>query len=93
MLVGLAASVAAVTPVPDSPTLSDGFDAVLVIEIFPVTAPAALGLKVAVNVVLDPAPSVSGVEIPLKLKPVPLAAACEIVTLELPLLVSVMVCA
>jgi hypothetical protein len=93
MLVGLAASVAAVTPVPDNPTFSDGFDAVLVIATLPVTAPAALGLKVAVNVVLDPAPSVRGVEIPLKLNPLPLAEACEIVTLELPLFVSVMFCA
>jgi hypothetical protein len=32
--------------------LSDGFDAVLVIATLPVTAPAAFGLKVAVNVVL-----------------------------------------
>jgi len=91
ILVGLAASVAAVTPVPDNPTLSDGFDDVLVIATLPVTAPAAFGLKVAVNVVLNPAPSVRGVEIPLKLKPLPLAETCEMVTLELPLFVSVMI--
>jgi hypothetical protein len=93
MLAGLAANVAAAIPVPDNPTFSDGFDAVLVIATLPVTAPAALGLKVTLNVVLVPALSVRGVEIPLRLKPLPLAEACEIVTLELPVFVSVMVCA
>jgi hypothetical protein len=90
---GLAAMVGAVTPVPDSPTFSEGFDAVLVMATLPVTAPAALGVKVAVKLVLSPAPSVSGVETPLKLKPVPLADICEIVTPELALFVSVIVCA
>jgi hypothetical protein len=93
ILVGLAAKVPAVTPVPDSPTLSDGFDAVLVIATLPATAPAALGLKVAVNVVLSPAPSVRGTEIPLRLKPLPVAATCEMITLDPPLFMSVIVSA
>jgi hypothetical protein len=91
MLVGLAARAPAVTPVPESATFKDGFGAVLSMATFPVTVPAALGLKVAVKLVLCPAPNVSGAEIPLRLKPFPLADACEIVTLDVPLFFSVMV--
>ncbi len=50
----------------------------------PLTLPAELGENLAVNVVLCPAASAKGVVIPLTLKPVPEAVACEIVRLAVP---------
>lgn len=64
-LVGFAASVPGVTPVPDSPMVSDGFDASEVIVTVPLAAPADCGENATVNVVLCDAFSVKGVVIPL----------------------------
>jgi hypothetical protein len=62
-----------------------------VIETLPLALPAEVGENLAVNEVLCPAPSVKGVDIPLTLKPVPDALACEIVRLALPEFVRVTV--
>jgi hypothetical protein len=59
---------------------------------FPLAFPADVGANCAVNVVLSPAPSVFGTVIPLMLKPVPDALACEICTLADPEFVNVIVC-
>jgi hypothetical protein len=84
--------VPAVIPVPDSAMFKEGLDAVLAIVTLPVTAPATLGANVAVKLVLCPAFNTRGTEIPLTLKPLPVADAWLIVTLDEPPLVSVMVC-
>jgi hypothetical protein len=60
-----------------------------VIVTLPLELPADCGLKLAVKLVLCPAPSVNGVVIPLKLKPVPLIPTCEMMTLEPPVLVTI----
>ena len=60
-------------------------------DTLPLTLPAEVGENLAVNDVLWPAPSVSGVVIPLTLNPVPEAVACEIVRLAVPELVKVTV--
>ena len=65
------------------------FDALLVIDMLPDAAPVAVGAKVAVNVELASAFSVSGVLRPLSVNPVPEMDPFEIVTATLPLLVSV----
>jgi hypothetical protein len=89
---GLAASVPAVTPVPVSGTFRLEFDALLTSAMLPLAAAADVGVKVAVKVVLCPGFSVAGVVRPRRLKPLPLAEACEIVTLAPPLFVNVMFC-
>jgi hypothetical protein len=55
----------------------------------PLVAPDDCGVNVTVKLVLWPALSVAGVAIPLMLNPVPLAEACEIVTLVPPVFVKV----
>jgi len=55
----------------------------------PLAAPLAVGLKSTVKDVLWPAVNVTGKASPLKLNPVPLAAAAEIVRLVPPVLVNV----
>jgi hypothetical protein len=60
-------------------------------ETLPLTLPPDVGENFAVNDVLCPAPSVKGVDIPLRLKPAPEEVACEIVRLALPEFVSVTV--
>ena len=55
----------------------------------PLAAPLAVGLKSTVKDVLWPAVNVNGKDSPLKLNPVPLAAAAEIVRLDPPVLLSV----
>jgi hypothetical protein len=54
-----------------------------------VKLPAKVGANPAVKLVLCPAAKVMGTLSPLRLNPVPLATACEIVTLEPPEFVSV----
>src|ERR1700733_4011382 len=90
-LVGVAASCACV-PVPLKAIVVGEFGALLTIEMLPLTLPADVGANLALNVVLNPAPSVSGVAIPVVLKPAPVTVTAEIVTVALPLFVSVMVC-
>jgi hypothetical protein len=78
--------------VPLSAIVKGELGALLTIEMLPVGLPAEVGANCAVNEVLRPAPSVSGVASPLMLKPVPDAVACEIMTLADPEFVSVIVC-
>lgn len=66
--------------------------AVLVIVIEPSATPVVVGANCAVNDVPCPAPKTNGVASPLMLNPTPLALPPEIVTLVLPLFVSVTVC-
>ena len=88
-LVGLAVSVPCVIPAPDSGMLRLGFDPLEVMVTFPLADPLAVGAYVTVNEVLWPAFKVTGSESPLMLKPVPLALAAEMVTLDPPEFVSV----
>ena len=69
--------------------LSGEFDPFDTTDRLPLAAPALVGVKVAVNVTLWPAVSVTGTVSPLKLNPVPLAVAAEIVRLDPPVLVRV----
>src|SRR5579871_4392735 len=85
---GLGDKAPAETPVPDSGMVSDGFEPFEVTVTVPLALPAAVGVNVTLNVALAPAANVTGVVIPLKLKPDPLIATWEIVTLEPPVLVS-----
>jgi len=73
-LVGFAPSVPGVTPVPDNGMLNVGFEALDVIVTLPLTLPADDGVNETVKVALWPVVSVTGVVIPLKLKPEPLTA-------------------
>ena len=66
-----------------------GFEALLLIATFPVTFPADCGEKVTLNDVLCPGESVTGRLIPLRLNPVPVAFADEIVIVEPPEFVTV----
>jgi hypothetical protein len=78
--------------VPDNGTSSVGFGASDVIVRLPAALPADCGAKVSVKLVPWPPARVTGSVSPLKLKPVPLAVACEIVTLAPPVLVRVAAC-
>src|SRR5882672_1388589 len=55
----------------------------------PLLLPAANGVNTALNVVLCPAPTVTGRFGPLKLNPLPVTEALEMVTLEPPVFVTV----
>ena len=88
-LVGLAVSVPCVTPVPDSAMLKLGFEPLEVMLTLPLAAPLVVGEKSTVNDLLWPAVNVKGKDRPLKLNPLPLAVAAEIVRLEPPELVNV----
>jgi hypothetical protein len=88
-LVGFDPSAPAARPVPDSGIVSVGFDAVEVIVTFPLVAPVDAGVNDTLKVALCPAARVTGTVSPLKLKPVPLTPACEIVTLKPPVFVTV----
>lgn len=61
-------------PVPDSGMVMVGLDAVEVMVTLPLGLPADTGAKVTLKLALCPAVSVTGVVIPLRLKPVPLIA-------------------
>ncbi len=66
-----------------------GFDPVEVMLTLPLAAPLAVGPKNTVKDVLCPALRVTGKDNPLRLNPVPLAAAAEILRLVPPELVRV----
>ena len=89
-VVGVAANCGCV-PVPLKLIVVGEFSPVLTIEMLPLALPADVGVNCALKVVLRPAPNASGVLNPLMLKPVPDAAACEIVTLADPEFVNVIV--
>ena len=65
---------AAATPLPDKGIVRVGFEAFEVTVTLPLALPAAVGVNVTVKLALCPAVSVTGVVIPLRLNPVPLAA-------------------
>jgi hypothetical protein len=88
-LVGFAVRAPCVTPVPESGMLKLGFAPLEVILTLPLAAPLVVGEKSTVNDVLWPAFNVKGKVSPLKLNPLPLAAAAEIARLDPPVLVSV----
>ena len=88
-LVGDTANVPAAVPVPESAMLSGEFDAFDTTDRLPLAAAALAGVKVAVNVTLWFAVRVAGRVSPLIEKPVPLKFACEMVTDDPPVLVSV----
>ena len=73
-LVGLAPSVPGVTPVPDKGMVRVGFEAFDVMVTLPLALPADDGANETLKVALCPAVRVTGVVIPLKLKPEPLMA-------------------
>jgi hypothetical protein len=73
-LVGFDPRTPAATPVPDSGIVRLGFEAFDVMVTPPLALPAEAGVNVTVKVALWPDVSVTGVVIPLKLNPVPLAA-------------------
>jgi hypothetical protein len=90
-LVGVAVSCGCV-PVPLKLIVAGEFGALLTIEMLPLTLPADVGANLALNVVLNPAPNVTGVVIPVVLKPAPVTVTAEMVTVALPPFVRVMVC-
>src|SRR5271165_7696266 len=65
------------------------FDPSEMIARVPPTAPATVGAKVAVNDTLPPAVTVAGKVSPVIERPLPLRFACEIVTVDPPVFVSV----
>lgn len=88
-LVGVAANCGWV-PVPLKAIVVGELGALLTIEMLPLALPAVVGANCALKVVLNPAPKVSGVLKPLMLIPAPDAEAPEIVTLAVPVFVTVM---
>ena len=74
-LVGFDPSVPCVTPVPVTGIVKVGLDAVEVMVTSPLALAADVGANLTLKVVLCPAVRVSGVEIPLRLKPVPVMVA------------------
>lgn len=88
--VGAAVSTPAVAdPVPAKGMVSVGLEPFDVTVTLPLALVAVCGAKVTVKVAVWPAATVTGVVIPLSVKPVPLAPTCEIVTLDPPVLVTV----
>jgi len=87
--VGLAVRVPCVIPVPERGMLRFVFDAVEVMLTLPLAPPPVVGLNTTENEMLCPAVKVTGKVSPLKLYPVPLALAAEMVRLDPPVLVSV----
>lgn len=85
----VAVSVPAVVAVPESDTVNDGLDALLVTVNVPVGLPEVVGANTTLNDLLAPAARVKGTVTPLTLKPVPVAEACETVTVDPPVLVIV----
>lgn len=80
------------TPVPLKEMLRGELVALLVTAMLPVALPETAGVKVTLNDVLCPAAKVTGKAMADRLKPVPLAAICEMLTLEFPLFVKVTAC-
>jgi len=63
---------AAATPVPDNGMVRVGLDALEAMVTLPVTLPADVGVNVTLKLALCPVVSVTGVLIPVRLKPLPL---------------------
>lgn len=77
------------TPEPASGMVRVGFDALEAMVMLPLAVVAEVGVNVTLKVAACPAASVRGVEIPLMPNPFPLTEACEIVTLDPPVFVTV----
>jgi hypothetical protein len=88
-VLALEVSCPAETPVPDSAIVREEFEAFELTVIPPLELPPAFGVKATVNVTFCPLFNVIGRLSPLRLNPVPLTFACEIVNAELPALVKV----
>jgi hypothetical protein len=88
-LAGFAAIVAGVIPVPVSGILRLGFAPLEVMLILPLAAPLTVGANCTVKVVFCPAFNVTGKVKPLRLNPLPLAVAAEMVRAVPPEFVSV----
>ena len=86
---GFAASVPGPTPVPDNAMLRLGFAPLEVMLMLPLAAPLVVGANCTVNDVLCPAFNVTGTVEPLRLNPLPLAVAAEMVRAVPPEFVSV----
>src|SRR5213079_807603 len=84
---GFAESAPGITPLAESAIFRLGLAPLEVMAMFPLTPPVAVEVNFAENEVLCPALSVRGSVSPLRLKPVPLAEAAEIVTVVPPELV------
>ncbi len=78
---GLAAKVPAVVPVPLRAITVGELEALLASDRLPVTLPVAVGANFTWKVALCPAASVAGKVRPLRLKPLPVTVAWEMVTL------------
>jgi hypothetical protein len=87
-LVAVTVSDPGVTPVPESGTAKVGFDALLVMDRFPLADPPVVGVNVTLKVALWPAAKVAGKLSPLTLYGAAVVAALT-VTLEPPELVRV----
>jgi hypothetical protein len=83
-LAGLDARVPAPTAVPETGTLTTGFDASVVTATVPVEVPVDCGVKVTEKLFFCPGDRVVGKLRPVILKPCPLTVACFTVTLVLP---------
>ena len=81
----------AVFPFPDRGMLSCGFEAFERIARFPEIEPQAVGAKTTLKVKLCPAPRIVGRDKPLAVNAALDEATCEMVTLAVPVLVSVSV--
>ena len=91
-LVGLALRVPGATPVAEMGIFSVGLEALLVIARLPLTVPAACGANTTLKLgLLWPGSKVKGRLKPFILSPAPVTLACEMVSLEPPVLVSVSV--
>ena len=82
---------AADVPFPLTAIVSVGLDPFDVTVTVPLAVVAVSGANVTLNVALRPAPRVTGVAIPLSVKPVPVIPTCEMVRLEPPAFVKVSV--
>jgi hypothetical protein len=92
-LPGLAISDAfAATPLPEKESVCGDPGALSVKTMLPVTPPAAVGAKTILKEVLWPFDSVTGSEIPLMVKPVPVNVARLTTVFTFPVLVNVTVC-
>lgn len=85
----MAATVPPEIPVPESEMLSVGFEPLSARVTPPFTNPLDCGANVTANVALCPGASAVGSVNPLRLNPLPVAVAWEIVRLEPPALVRV----
>jgi hypothetical protein len=88
-LAGDAANWPGAVPVPDSATVSDGFEASDITVRFPLTLPAAVGENTTEKVTLCPAARVVGKESPLIENAAALELALVMITPDPPLLVTV----